>query len=999
MVKTYLIIFSLISLSINSNVLNVNKEFNVYYNKHNNKQLNVSINLGEITFSSTSYNNNEYIRMHSQGAYHSKERGVPELLQYNQLIEIPYNADIRIEILSLEHSEFDLTELYPNTKIYPAQHSRSKSENNNVIFEYNQSIYKKNDFIEKELIEVLYKGKMREVEIGNLIINPIKYNPQQNKIKIFHNIEFIVHFDNSNIDRGQEIKNVYASPYFETIFKNSLVNYNPVYNNVLSRENDFIEDRVTYVIVTNGTFVEYLDEFIEWKTNKGYDVIVGSTNEIGSSSSAIRAFIQEQYNNPPEGLAPATFVLLVGDTAQLPASYSSGGHVSDLDYCNFSGDDMPELLCGRFSAQTPTHLLTQINKTLEYEQYTMPNPSFLEDVIMISGVDASFAPTYGNGQINYGNQYYFNFTNGINSNTFLYPASGSAESQILNLANQGAAFINYTAHGWESGWADPEFNNTDANNMTNDHKYPTMVGNCCLTNAFDTGTCFGEALLRKNNGGAIGYIGGSDVTYWDEDFWWGVGSGSISANPNYNSSGEGAYDGMFHEGDEENWAIVNSAIILVGNLAVAQANGMDDYYWEIYHLMGDPSLSTYLGVPSSNNVNFNPFLPIGSEAIEIQANPYSYVGLTQNDDLIASGFVDQSGYIVLVFDPINEPGTLDLTITAQNTEPYFDEIFVASPDGAYVMINDVILNAGDDNMISIGETASLDINIENIGSDNAENISFFLTELTGSSFINILDSSYEMEILGEGEFLTISLEFLVSYDSPYGHQFSLNLNMNSSSNDYNEIINLNVESLSESFESNSFDNLNWQNNLGDEPWMIDILNVTDGMYSAKSGSIDHSMSTSLSITIDVIEDGNISFYKAVSCESVGDYTGNYYDYLAFYIDGVEQEKWAGELPWSVSSYPINEGEHTFLWTFIKDHAVTEGQDAAWIDHIVFPPTFNNNISLGDINGDSFINIQDIILTVNMILNSEDYSEVADVNIDGVVDILDVILIVNIILQN
>ena len=55
MIKTYLIIFSLISLSINSNVLNVNKEFNVYYNKHNDKQLNVSINLGEITFSSTWY--------------------------------------------------------------------------------------------------------------------------------------------------------------------------------------------------------------------------------------------------------------------------------------------------------------------------------------------------------------------------------------------------------------------------------------------------------------------------------------------------------------------------------------------------------------------------------------------------------------------------------------------------------------------------------------------------------------------------------------------------------------------------------------------------------------------------------------------------------------------------------------------------------------------------------------------------------------------------------
>ena len=46
----------------------------------------------------------------------------------------------------------------------------------------------------------------------------------------------------------------------------------------------------------------------------------------------------------------------------------------------------------------------------------MADPSFLSDVLMISGVDASYAPTYGNGQINYGNNYYFNSNHNINSN-------------------------------------------------------------------------------------------------------------------------------------------------------------------------------------------------------------------------------------------------------------------------------------------------------------------------------------------------------------------------------------------------------------------------------------------------------------------------------------------------------------------------------------------------------------------------------------------------------
>ena len=53
--------------------------------------------------------------------------------------------------------------------------------------------------------------------------------------------------------------------------------------------------------------------------------------------------------------------------------------------------------------------------------------------------------------------------------------------------------------------------------------------------------------------------------------------------------------------------------------------------------------------------------------------------------------------------------------------------------------------------------------------------------------------------------------------------------------------------------------------------------------------------------------------------------------------------------------------------------------------------------LGDINGDSFVNIQDIILTVNYVLSGE-YSNSADFNSDGNIDILDIVQLVNIILN-
>ena len=52
---------------------------------------------------------------------------------------------------------------------------------------------------------------------------------------------------------------------------------------------------------------------------------------------------------------------------------------------------------------------------------------------------------------------------------------------------------------------------------------------------------------------------------------------------------------------------------------------------------------------------------------------------------------------------------------------------------------------------------------------------------------------------------------------------------------------------------------------------------------------------------------------------------------------------------------------------------------------------------GDVNGDSLVNIQDIILTVSLVLSGQ-YDSVADLNSDGSLDILDVIQIINIILR-
>ena len=55
--------------------------------------------------------------------------------------------------------------------------------------------------------------------------------------------------------------------------------------------------------------------------------------------------------------------------------------------------------------------------------------------------------------------------------------------------------------------------------------------------------------------------------------------------------------------------------------------------------------------------------------------------------------------------------------------------------------------------------------------------------------------------------------------------------------------------------------------------------------------------------------------------------------------------------------------------------------------------------LGDLNDDSSINVQDIILLVALILDSGDYIENADINMDGVLDVIDVVQLVSVILDS
>lgn len=655
----------------------------------------------------------------------SRQIGEPELPVMVKLLEIPLCDSLILSVSNAQYEEYEAATLGVDYELYPAQPAYPKSYKGQIDFVKDTATYLTDAFYANSLVNIEKLGIMRDVNLAKISVSPVSYNPVSKKIRIYTYVEVEITFHNVDIPGTLEMKSKYGSPLFDATSGN-------VINPVSGRERDEINAApIKYLVIAHSMFANDndLNSFVNWKKRMGYVVEIAYTNTTGTSTTSIKNYIQAEYDNAtPDNPAP-TYLLLIGDVAQIPAwpgTASDGGHVTDLYYATLtSGDNLPDCYYGRFSAQNVNQLVPQIQKTLMYEQYTMPDPSYLNKAVLIAGTDYYHAPTHGNGQVNYIHNNYINTShNYTNVYTHLYNCSNQAAT-IRNEIGAGVGWTNYTAHGNWDCWADPEFNNDQVSQMNNADKYGLMIGNCCLSGEFDKNACFGETLMRAANKGALAYIGASNSSYWDEDYYWAVGiRSSITANPTYNASNLGAYDRIFHTHNEahDEWYTTTSGLIYAGNLAVeASTTDLGNYYWEIYHVFGDPAIKLYLGVPSVMTVSASDAIVIGTTSYQVHAVPYAYVALTHDNELIAAAFADASGDATLVFDNVIEQGTYELAVSAQNYIQYFKDISVIAPSGSYVVATSV--NMTTNSVPTTASTVQWDITLTNLGVAAASNVS------------------------------------------------------------------------------------------------------------------------------------------------------------------------------------------------------------------------------------------------------------------------------------
>jgi hypothetical protein len=135
---------------------------------------------------------------------------------------------------------------------------------------------------------------------------------------------------------------------------------------------------------------------------------------------------------------------------------------------------------------------------------------------------------------------------------------------------------------------------------------------------------------------------------------------------------------------------------------------------------------------------------------------------------------------------------------------------------------------------------------------------------------------------------------------------------------------------------------------GDANWIIDdgTYNTLDGTpMSFGSSAIGDNQMACFAVSVYHTHSTRVDFDRKVSSEPG--------DALRFYIDGVLQDSWSGELPWEYLSYQAGSGLHNYQWCYEKNSSVSAGNDAAWIDHLVFstaPTDLTVNISQASSDG-------------------------------------------------
>ncbi|MDZ7742132.1 MAG: C25 family cysteine peptidase [Bacteroidota bacterium] len=675
-------------------------------------------------------------------------KGAPGLPKLTASVIISDEAGMEARVISSSFTE------YENIEIAPSKGNFTRDiDPADVPYTYGRQ-YQEDRFFPEKLTELRTPYIIRDHRGQTIVCYAFQYNPVRKVLRVYD--EILVEIYEASEKGINPLYHVQESKAVDEEFRQI---YEQHFLNSETGRYDPVEEQGNLLIISHGDFMAAMDPYIDWKIKTGRHTEIVDVASIGNNSNDIKTYIANYYND--NGLA---YVLLVGDATQVTSSYSNGD--SDVDYSYVVGNDhYPDLFVGRFSAENVAQVETQVQRTLDYEQAPYQDTDWFP-------VNIGVSSDQGPGD---DNEYDYEHIRNIQTDLIGFTYTTSRElfdgnqggldepgnptpQMVADEVNDGSSLINYTGHGSTYSWGSSGFSNNDVDNLTNNGMLPFIWSVACVNGNFVGNTCFAEAWLRaENNGEPSG----------------AVATMMSTINQSWNPPMEGQ--------DEMNDILVESYTNNIkrtfGGISFNGCMQMNDEYGsggdemtDTWTCFGDPSLMVRTAMPAEMTATYNSSVFIGSTQLSVSCDAEGALAALTSDGVILGTAYVENGIANIQFEALTEVGMLDLVITAFNYLPHAGQVEVIPANGPYVVYESHEINDENANgQLDYGESSFLSISLENIGTEDATNVS--ATLWTEDEYITVLDG---VEVYGDipagnSQTVTDGFEIMLAEDIPDGH--------------------------------------------------------------------------------------------------------------------------------------------------------------------------------------------------------------------------------------
>jgi len=810
-------------------------------------------------------------------------QGSPDLQKLSFTLQLPANGNMQVSVATAEYKE------YTDVDIIPSGGNIDRNGKTKALKK--GRTYKNDEFFPGNLIDSQQPFIVRNARAQAFQVYPFQYNPVTRVLRFYYHLTFKI------VNAGGDGDNPISEDFYR---KKSIEGISARFINRESsgyKSGQLPSERGSLLIICPQSYRSAIEPLAEWRKQTGIETIIVNA-EMFSESEQIYSFVKEYYTNNPD----LAYLLLVGDSKQVPPHIYPNG-ASDNYYSYLDGNDhYPDILVGRFSAESVKDVEVQVNRTLQYEKDPGMDASWLANA---TGIGSTLSPG-DDGESDFlhvrnllktlktstYNQYseFFDGSQGESD-----AAGDPSASGIIDKINKGTGIIFYAGHGSPSAMSTGSVTKSVVEGLDNKGKFPLIWSAACDNGNFNSKYCIAEAWLRasKSNTQPTGALAAV------------MASGTQTSYPVMEAQDKIAEI----ISDPKEGLSTMGAITAKGMMSMNDVYGAAGYATtDTWILFGDPSLRIRTAIPKQLTADHKGTIGTGRISYAIKCNAASGYACISSQGIILGTAAITEGFATIFLNQPASGNTMTLTITALNYLPYIAEIEVIdAPEspGFSLPVNHSKLQLINTSFSwDSGEGGDPDYYLFYLGTDNPP-----------SNLVN-------------GEKLTstqLKTQFNLEYATTYYWKV---VPINKYGKADGKVMDFTtVFKPEEDFEPVFRTRSIWSDS-GNQKWEHDESQYFEGTHSIRSGQIKDNESSSLVYPSEVTHCDFVSFWSKTSSDSG--------DKLQFLIDGTLMGEWSGMSEWSFHIYKVEPGKHKIEWRYTKDGIGLAGYDAAWVDNIHLP---------------------------------------------------------------